>query len=387
MSSNTKSSSNSPEALTMMDLWINHCTVHRQEFFYTGEDDSGNAMAGGGNQKMRRQQKTPKRFTSTIALMKMKTLVCPYKNLGEENNRQPYSILKSGRENNPKPDSLQSEELHSIRSLGTQVLGHGSYGIVFKIKYKHQDAALKLARHTSRAIQRSFKQERNVLELLQSAAGAPRILAYCQDPPAIIMEFIPGRTFKTYVQLKEISDINKLQMLPEIGRQLQELHQHNIIHVDFKADNIMLEEKPDEDIRSNNLRIRILDFGMAYPAGKFLRLHSNGTKWYAPEYFQDGGAPTSKSGDVYSFGYLIKYTLRRLKRAPPHTFSVVADGCMKPTPGHRLHLPTALETLEILVAKEIASSSNLAEWHFDGTRRGPTVCPYSTMITFITVAT
>ncbi|KAK6997535.1 hypothetical protein SK128_023575, partial [Halocaridina rubra] len=323
-----------------MNLWKNRRIVSQQGLFITGEE-SYKPTKLRSNQIIRRERKKIKRKAKTIAQERIRTMVSSREALADNNKKHMSSRLRR-----IKPDILGPQDLRLLRLKANQRLGSGGYGTVFRIKYKHQDAALKLAHQSSRSIQRSFKQERNVLEILQGEAGAPRILAYCQDPPAIVMEFIPGRDFLQIVQDKGISDINKLQMLPEIGRQLQKLHQHNIVHVDFKANNIMVEVQPKENPSSNSLCMRIMDFGMAYPVGSLLQLRSNGAAWYAPEYRQKGGGFTSTSGDVYSFGYLIKHTVRRLQRPPSEKYLELASMCMRNKQRHRLPLSSALETLD-----------------------------------------
>ncbi|KAK7062938.1 hypothetical protein SK128_003694 [Halocaridina rubra] len=123
-------------------------------------------------------------ITSHDNLLSIKLYVIREKNLTGQRNLEDEKENKNNRPRQNKNHKIHmSSRLRRPRDLrlcklkANQRLGSRGYWTVFRIK--HQDAALKLAHQSSRSIQSSFKQERNVLEILQGEAGAMRILTYC----------------------------------------------------------------------------------------------------------------------------------------------------------------------------------------------------------------
>ncbi len=116
----------------------------------------------------------------------------------------------------------------------------------------------------------------------------------------LIFEYVRGITLKTINDLRrKLSNSEKLKIILLIGRALHYAHQKGVIHRDIKPANIML---------LRDLRIKILDFGIAY-----LDLHADnlttatgqlaGTPYYmSPEQIQ--GFETDRLTDIFSLGTL-----------------------------------------------------------------------------------
>ncbi|KAK7019703.1 hypothetical protein SK128_013847 [Halocaridina rubra] len=215
------------------------------------------------------------------------------------------------------------------------VLGKGSYGKVYKIRYNEGYAVMKVPMENHKSIIHSFKIEKEILQYLDGAGGAPRLLASCNDPIAIIMEFCPGKTFWDCICDNEVSTDSIFQTFPEIAKQLQEIHSKGIIHVDIKIDNVLV-DIPDEGKKP---KINIIDFGMSCQVGTHIVMKVGKYSSYPPEYREGLATP---AGDVYSFGVLmqdaIKY--RRSICHIPKEFEVLAYSAteinpyMRPTLDH-----------------------------------------------------
>lgn len=89
------------------------------------------------------------------------------------------------------PSRMSQEFMEDLLSEGSVQLGVGGFGAVYLVEHRGQKAALKLGKSLHHA--ESILKERRVLEQLQGAGGAPRPLAYCPDPPALLMTYCRGR--------------------------------------------------------------------------------------------------------------------------------------------------------------------------------------------------
>ncbi|MCM8785342.1 MAG: serine/threonine protein kinase [Candidatus Omnitrophica bacterium] len=119
---------------------------------------------------------------------------------------------------------------------------------------------------------------------------------------AMIMEYIDGKNLKEYLYEREKWDLDKiLKICYNVGKGLEYIHQHNIVHKDVKPDNIL--------ISYDFQKIKITDFGIAKPPLRFWQrdiFPKSGTvtKFGVISYIskeQAEGNATFQS-DIYSFG-------------------------------------------------------------------------------------
>lgn len=115
---------------------------------------------------------------------------------------------------------------------------------------------------------------------------------------ALIMEMVEGETMDRYLQhatRKERRAISDL-MLDAMAY----VHSHGVCHLDLKPQNILVAG------RGNDLKLKIIDFGMSDWAGNELFKTPGGTRGFSdPDQFNDGYAATPQS-DVYALGQLLK---------------------------------------------------------------------------------
>ncbi len=121
----------------------------------------------------------------------------------------------------------------------------------------------------------------------------------------ITMELIQGKTLADYLErkTKPFDQYQSIDIIQQVIAGLDEAHQHQFIHGDVKASNIILSEQP-----GGSLRAVITDFGLSHAShpGESVTAAAKmqGTPLYmAPE--QVSGEPLSPATDVFSLGVLI----------------------------------------------------------------------------------
>ncbi|CAM9568738.1 unnamed protein product [Discosporangium mesarthrocarpum] len=188
-------------------------------------------------------------------------------------------------------DQLEEQEL----------LGQGSFGVVHAGRYCGKDVAIKKTREmvTSQEIINAFRQEveihfslrhQNVVELIAFSLGENG------RPPCMVMELM-SESLYDFIGLKPNLNLNvALDVISDICKGLNFLHQHGIIHRDIKSLNVLLD---------GDLRAKLSDFGLAdvtcdiaSKTGSALHPKVGTTFWMAPEIHQN--LPASFASDIFS---------------------------------------------------------------------------------------
>ncbi|XP_044489134.1 mitogen-activated protein kinase kinase 9-like [Mangifera indica] len=188
------------------------------------------------------------------------------------------------------------------------VLGHGNQGIVYKVRHKHTSAiyALKIIptqSQTTHPYQPSI--EANIL----CRTDSPFIIK-CHaifEPPtlagskAILMDYMDAGTLDSLLKINgPFSESSIAQIAYQILNGLQYLHARNIVHLDIKPSNLLVDKK---------LKVKIADFGVS----KIVNAHSTpenygsyvGTYAYMSPERMDSSRYDPKyvyAGDVWSLG-------------------------------------------------------------------------------------
>ncbi|KAB7505729.1 Serine/threonine-protein kinase TNNI3K [Armadillidium nasatum] len=199
------------------------------------------------------------------------------------------------------------EELHlNLSDIEfVENIGSGSFGKVFKGKYKNLFVAVKRYRtnvNYGKSDVEMFCREVSILGSLNSPYIVKFVGACLQDPSqfAIVTEFVNGGSLFSTIHEQKISldMVTKLNIVLDVAKGMLYLHTlpQPIIHRDLNSHNILLCEK---------MRARVADFGES----RFVRniFEENMTKqpgnlrWMAPEVFTQCTRYSIKA-DVFSFG-------------------------------------------------------------------------------------
>ncbi|KAA2389957.1 protein kinase [Bacillus cereus] len=140
-----------------------------------------------------------------------------------------------------------------------------------------------------------------------SMINHPNIIEYKdsgieEDNFYIIMEYFEGETLGKVIENKQLSNMEKLDIMIQILKGVQAAHDKRIIHRDLKPANILV---------SSNLQVKVIDFGISkimdiytYKTGHTLKEYI--TKRYAsPEHLL--GQQIDFSSDIYSLGAIFYY--------------------------------------------------------------------------------
>ena len=134
-----------------------------------------------------------------------------------------------------------------------------------------------------------------------------------------VMEYLEGGSLANKVKCCALSDSDSLRYIRQIADALAEIHANNLLHLDVKPDNIMLNKKGEAVLIDFGASKRYDINGMQTSCGPLLKSHG-----YAPlEQYMSGCISTfSPSTDIYSLGATL-YNLVT-GQVPPHA-SVIDD--------------------------------------------------------------
>jgi len=144
-------------------------------------------------------------------------------------------------------------------------IGSGATGVVYLAHQQHPSrvVALKVLRHefVASVVQRRFEIEAELLGRLHHPGIAQIYAAHPGDdvtPPFIAMELVNGPPITEYVETRQISVRDRVELLARACDAVQHAHQRGIIHRDLKPGNILVNEEGQP---------KVLDFGVARTAG------------------------------------------------------------------------------------------------------------------------
>lgn len=189
-------------------------------------------------------------------------------------------------------------------SLGNEI-GHGSYGVVMKGKWRGQQVAVKklLRGKVKQEILTEFYNEVQIMCNLR----CPNLILFmgaCFKPPnlCIITELMPRNLFQVLHDSRiTLTGRMRLRWARDIALGMNYLHKLNIIHRDLKSNNLLVD---------NSWNVKITDFGFARVKSTNQTMTKCGTvNWIAPE-IAEGKTYTEKS-DVYSYAITLYEILTR----------------------------------------------------------------------------
>jgi tetratricopeptide (TPR) repeat protein/predicted Ser/Thr protein kinase len=188
-------------------------------------------------------------------------------------------------------------------------VGHGGMGVVFAAydETLERKVALKLLRHKSAEAQRRLVREAQAMARL-SHPNVVQIyeIGEVEGLTFIVMEYVEGLTLGAWRREAPRSRKEILAVFVAAGRGLAAAHEQNLVHRDFKPDNVMI---------SRDGRVRVMDFGIAREDGGVaepapiaaelaLELTATGVMMGTPAYMapeQFRGEKTDARTDQFSF--------------------------------------------------------------------------------------
>ena len=137
-----------------------------------------------------------------------------------------------------------------------------------------------------------------------------------------VMEYVDGGSLKDKVEIEgALSEIDAINYICQVGDALSYLHSNNILHLDVKPANILLD---------NSNRAILIDFGISKHydevGGQTSTTPAGISKGYAPleQYKQDAITQFNPTTDVYSLGASLYFLLTG--KNPPDATDIYEDG-------------------------------------------------------------
>jgi serine/threonine-protein kinase len=139
----------------------------------------------------------------------------------------------------------------------------------------------------------------------------------------VVLEHVPGRTLQEVIEADgPLSPDEVANILDQAASALSHLHGRGLVHLDVKPQNLML---------SANGNLKLIDFGLAQPAGgpqATISGRTFGTVGYlAPEQLR--GETVSASADVYALGSVAYELLTGVPPYPPPASGEVTNSMIR----------------------------------------------------------
>ncbi|XP_071631322.1 mitogen-activated protein kinase kinase kinase 7 [Temnothorax longispinosus] len=199
------------------------------------------------------------------------------------------------------------EEIDYNEIATEQVVGKGSFGVVWKGKWRGQDVAVKHI--NSEGERKAFTVEVRQL----SRVAHPNIVklygACTKNPVCLVMEYAEGGSLYNVLHCNpqpHYTTSHAMSWTLQCARGVAYLHNMKpkpLIHRDLKPPNLLL-------VMGGQM-LKICDFGTACDLNTYMTNNKGSAAWMAPEVFE--GSRYTEKCDVFSWGIILWEVLTRKK--------------------------------------------------------------------------
>ena len=198
---------------------------------------------------------------------------------------------------------FKTEDVKAIESMGTKLLGSGTYGSCHLALHPNTRQPLVIKTFPRHGLDDLATEATNMAEL--QLPGVQRLVGVCVPTRQTITGFAGMTLNKYFGQTKPLFS-DAISVFLQISTALQQMHDKGFAHNDIKDDNICVQ------VDSNGPKATIIDLGLARRHGttQFYQYTSDTDSypWIAPELLLHTH-PCGEASDVYSVAHLLTNTL------------------------------------------------------------------------------
>ena len=199
--------------------------------------------------------------------------------------------------------------------IDTDQIGQGSFGIVYRAWHKKHKRWYAIKTSNSANVTDEETTKSVLQEVTQMVAVRDRyilqvygMVANDNELVGIVMEYMPyGSIYKIANKGIIFPTCLKLRFIYETAQAMNMLHSNNILHLDIKSPNILLDE---------DLRVKLTDFGLSVKFRDTVnrlskeiegpdQVRKGTVSFIAPEVFTNLNTKRNKKLDIYAFGITI----------------------------------------------------------------------------------
>ncbi len=207
-------------------------------------------------------------------------------------------------------DDVAAGQLLDERYQLLREVGAGSMGVVYEAEHVHirRRVAVKVLKHQLAGNADAVKRLEREAQLT-SDLGHPNIVqcrdfGYSRDGRVyLVMEWLDGETLEARLERERVDTVTAIDIVIQTSAALSEAHAHDVVHRDLKPANLFLTRD-----RESNLRVKVLDFGIAKLTEAQVSLTATGVVIGTPNYMspeQATGDPVDARADLYALGVIL----------------------------------------------------------------------------------
>ena len=251
-------------------------------------------------------------------------------------------------------------------------LGAGGMCLVYRGQdlRTRQEIAVKTLRLEYRRnpeIRARFRREARLIAFL-AHPNVIRVIDFVDDRDTswVVLEHVPGRSVQELIRDEGHLSLEAVaQILDQTAAALSHLHARGLVHLDVKPQNLLLTTAGD---------VKLIDFGLAQPAGgpqASINGRTFGTIGYlAPEQLR--GDPVDASADVYALGGVVYEMLTGIPPYPPPASGEVTNSFIRARLNH-MPVPPSLANPAVTLPSWVDDVVLWALAHDPGARYGSAV--------------
>jgi serine/threonine protein kinase/tetratricopeptide (TPR) repeat protein len=195
----------------------------------------------------------------------------------------------------------------------TRVLGQGGMGTVFLAEDPELSRPVAVKVMKPELARDPFARQRFLREARATAGvRSPHIVTIYKvgqdnDVPYLAMEYLHGQPLDRWLEGRKLTPAQSVRLGRGIAAGLAAAHEAGLVHRDVKPGNIWIEDPPASSPNAD-VRVKILDFGLARSAQDNVNLTQSGLVVGTPAYMapeQADGAPVDARCDIFSLGCIL----------------------------------------------------------------------------------